>query len=368
MNLPPEPRDMPAGRHAARRAHLMREMTAHAPMRRRRLLPIGAFTAVLAGGIAAALVIAPATSVGNRPPAAGAEAAEVFHRAADAAEANPDPAPRPGQFLYVESREVHAAAADHPASVSRRKVWLPADRRGPGLLLSDMGEGGKWGRAWLCTNRELSREESSAARPPARCDYHHPVVRTDLPTDPERMHAWLYRNSRGGNPPDVQAFITVGDTLREAYVPPAALSAMFKAAARIPGVTVTDRALDFGGRKGIAVGQTWQGVRHELIFDASTYRLLGERQVVDHDASFRPTGGATPLSPSGEPTDLPSADPRTPAPTLPPDRPSDETDLPSAVPTGEPTMPPSNAWKEGTVLYQSATVRTAVAEEIGRTP
>ncbi|MBA9001838.1 CU044_5270 family protein [Thermomonospora cellulosilytica] len=373
MNLPPEPRDMPPGRHAARRAHLMREMTARPPMRHRRLLVGGALTAALAGGITAALVIAPATSVGGRPPAANAEAAEVFHRAANAAETSPDPAPRPGQFLYVESRQVQNAVPGRPASATRRKVWLPADRRDPGLLLSDMG-GRTWERIWLC-DRELGIDEKSgvaaqsAVRPPARCDYGHPVVRNDLPTDPGRMHAWLYRNSQGGNPPDVQAFVTVGDTLREAYVPPAALSAMFKAAARIPGVTVTDRALDFADRRGIAVGQTWQGVRRELIFDAGTYRLLGEREVVDYDTSFRPTGGSTPLAPSGEPSDLPSATPSAPVPTPPPGRPSDEpSDLPSAVPTGKPITPPQRTMKEGTVLYQSATLKTAVTDELGETP
>lgn len=214
---------------------------------------------------------------------------------------------------------------DQPGSATWRKVWLPADDRGPGLLLTS-GNGRSWDRSWLCS-RELTLEESSAPRPPARCDLGGPVVRDDLPTDPERMRVWLYRNSQGSNPPDVQAFITIGDTVREAYVPPAALSAMLKAAARIPGVTVTGRGLDFAGRRGIAVGQVWQGVRNELIFDAETYRLLGEREVVDHDTSFRPTGGATPNS-----------------------------------------TPYRYDLKENTVLYQSATLRTAVADEIGETP
>jgi DNA-directed RNA polymerase specialized sigma24 family protein len=54
----------------------------------------------------------------------------------------------------------------------------------------------------------------------------HPTERKKtLPTDATATRTWLYRNGQGGNPPDVQAFRTVGDTLRESYVPPRSLSA-----------------------------------------------------------------------------------------------------------------------------------------------
>jgi hypothetical protein len=126
----------------------------------------------------------------------------------------------------------------------------------------------------------------------------------------------------------VQAFRTIGDTLRESYVPPRALSAMFAAAAKIPGTTVIKGARDLLGRSGVAVGQTWHGTRCELIFDSKTYRLLGEREVVDNDASFQPTGGKPGIG----------------------------------------VWKPDPKLKESTVLYSTATIRTAVTDRAGQPP
>jgi hypothetical protein len=93
------------------------------------------------------------------------------------------------------------------------------------------------------------------------------------------MKAWLYANSQGGNSPDEQAWITVGDTIREAYIPVKARAAMFEASAKIPGVYVVPQVTDVLGRAGVAVARDSGGSRSELIFDASTYVFLGERDV-----------------------------------------------------------------------------------------
>jgi hypothetical protein len=331
----PQERDLPAGHHAARRAHLMRSITAPAPTRavRRRIVIGGLATAGLAAGLAAALVIAPTTKVGSNQPIALAGAAQVFTRAARTAAAQPDLKPRPDQFLYAESRVRQAAMPGQPGWSATRRAWLSADGRHAGLLEADASPGGR--RTWLCDGPQGSKAEIAAkkkgvrptvdlAHPPVDCT-DPPAYKKNLPTDPASALKWLYRNSQGGNPPDVQAFMTVGDTIRESYVSPRALSALFTAAAKIPGVTVGN-AVDSAGRKGLAVGQTWQNLRSELIFDAKTYRLLGERQVVRHDGSFRPSGGK------------------------------------SRPPVAEPTL------KEGLVLYTSATIRTAVVDKPGQVP
>jgi hypothetical protein len=92
------------------------------------------------------------------------------------------------------------------------------------------------------------------------------------------MRHYLYHGAENKNPPDTRAFTLVGDTLREQYVPPKAVAALFDAAATIPGTSVVHQA-DVAGRHGIAVSRTNQGIRHDLIFDSSTYRFLGERDV-----------------------------------------------------------------------------------------
>jgi hypothetical protein len=339
-HTPPPRRDMPAGHHAARRTHLIGEMTSrHRRRSGRRVLIGGLTTAGLAGGVAAALVIAPTAEVADKPTVALAGASRVLDRAAATAAGQPDLKPGPDQFVYVEakSRQAPLSAAEglpaRPGQVTHRRAWLSVSGRRAGLL-HNVGEE----PIWLCDTapdaqgREPKKlPEADLTRPPRDC-HGVPAYRPDLPTDPSAMRSWLYRKSQGGNPPDVQAFITVGDTLRESYVAPAAKAAMFKAAATIPGVTVTGDTVDLAGRKGIAVGQTWNGVRQELIFEAKTYRLLGERQVVDHDDTFRPSGGKThPPKAGGAPDASMSA-------------------------------------KEGTVLYASATLSLTITDRVGQKP
>jgi hypothetical protein len=71
----------------------------------------------------------------------------------------------------------------------------------------------------------------------------------------------------------------------------------------------------------------WNGLRQELIFAPRTYQLLGEREVFSNDHSFKPSGGK-----------------------------------PSEPSTGGPKV------KEGTVLYTSATLQTAVVDKAGQPP
>ena len=110
-----------------------------------------------------------------------------------------------------------------------------------------------------------------------------PALRTDLPTGTDAMVRYLYRNSHGQNPPDQQAFITAGDLVREAYLPPAALAALWSATARIPGVATAHDEVDAAGRHGVAVVREFNGLRQELILDPVTYAFLGEREVVTRD-------------------------------------------------------------------------------------
>jgi hypothetical protein len=300
-----------------------------APRTRRRLVIGGVATAGLAAGLAAALVVAPTAKVGHHPPVTVAGAAAIFTHAADAAATRPDLRPRPDQFVYVESESRPAA---EPGSTVRRRAWLSADGRHAGLMHN---QGQK--PMWLCDHDEQKPPKGGdgglkrippvdLANPPTGCTPVPPAYDPSLPTAPGAALTWLYRHSHGGNPPDVQAFRTVGDTIRESYVSPAAMAAIFKAAARIPGVKVIGTVVDLAGRKGIAVGQTFDGIRDELLFDPTTYRPLGERTIVDHDASFRPAGGKSGPRPS--PTKM----------------------------------------KDGTVLYSTAVLKIAITDRAGRPP
>ncbi|MFD9940394.1 CU044_5270 family protein [Nonomuraea sp. NPDC059023] len=346
MNIPVR-RDLPG--HETRKRHLMSELsTLHRTPPRRRLFFSALVASALAAGAAAVMIIpglrdepgrrhelVPGTSVAL----AGAPA--VLVKASRYAASEPELKPARGQFMYFEAKSAQSGILDkrgqgQPAEASHRHVWLPAFGGQAGLVRE---QGGPGDGTWLChkndvtpTKKETIEEKIDLAEPPTGCQ-DAPAYRTDLPTDAEAMKDWLYRNSRGGNPPDVQAFVTVGDTIREAYLGPKALAAMFKAAAEIPGTKVYDNVTDSAGRPGIAVGQTFHGIRHDLIFDPNTFKYLGERQVVDYDTSFRPAGGKSP----------------------------DETPW-------QPSAQMRKNMPEGKVLYMSAVLRIAVVSEVGRLP
>lgn len=311
--MPPPRRDMP---HVeARRAHLLRETRERRAAPAHRTVPrwtYGGLGAVLAaGGVAAAVALVPAGGDGgavrNGPGRyENVAATEVFGRASQAAAAQPDLHPRADQFVYTRSKAFQSAPAGARGGGARqwtdREDWLSADGRRPGVVV-ETGAGDTLGRMWVCRgSADYDRREADAkahghqpkvdlADPPKGCR-NQPAVRGGLPADAKAMRAWLYRHAKPGAPSDVGAFLALGDALRSGYIGSTTLAALFEAGKTIRGVTVTRNAVDTAGRRGIAVGQTWRGDRHELIFDPRTYRYLGERLLVDHRDTVTPTPGA----------------------------------------------------------------------------
>jgi hypothetical protein len=104
---------------------------------------------------------------------------------------------------------------------------------------------------------------------------------TTLPTDPDLLLLKIYRETWGhGTNPQQEAFTTIGDLIRESVVPPDLAVALYRAAARIPGVTVVDDSVDALGRHGVAVARAENGGREEWIFDRDTLQFRGERDVL----------------------------------------------------------------------------------------
>ena len=307
--LPPR-RDLPDLQ--TRRRHLMSEIRTPARRPRRHLLVGGLLTGAV---VAVALVVAPGGRPDIRPSVPGQSsplrliaASEVLTRASEKARTEPEPDPRSGRYLYFESKveqdsymRVHHGEGDEKGSVQRNKmssyseVWYPIGGRRAGLLRG-RGENfqGPWPgnytpkkqshAGWFCKrHQDISEAERRNLKVEPDCEVGADRYRDDLPTEADGMYKWLYDNAQGGNPANVQAFHTVGETLYETYLPPASRAALFAAAARIPGTTVREDVTDLVGRKGVAVGITWNDTRFELIFDAVTYTYFGERMIVDHD-------------------------------------------------------------------------------------
>lgn len=295
--MPPPRRDLDD--HDAVRAQLLRE-TRQTPARTR--VPrwvLGGVAATVAAGVgAAAVVLVPSdggSGNGKGPTLMPVAATQVLDRASKAAGGLPDVKPRGDQYLYMRSKSRQQWEGQKTGQLLNRTEWRSVDGRHASVVnQTGLGE------IWLCgrsADFEAMAGRAKAAghqpkvdlaKPPKGC-HDTPIILAGLPATLKGMRSWLYGNAHGENPADVQAFLTLADTLRARYVSPSSLSLLFKAASTIPGVTVTRDVTDLAGRRGIAVGQSWNGRRNEIIFDAKSYRYLGERSYVHHKDSLSAT-------------------------------------------------------------------------------
>ncbi|MEU7827802.1 CU044_5270 family protein [Nonomuraea sp. NPDC049129] len=267
---------------SAARTALLQEATAALPRRARRFRLPRAGGRVLAAGALAVAITAVASVVGNpegdapRPMVPGlalpaANAQVLLHKAAAVARDRPFTAPRPKQWIYMETRyqgvpkatsgEVQTAETPLESRVDR--AWTRAD----GKVLA-MFEGGK-----------LVRSSTGGGMPPT--DF---ATVAALPTDPDALLTWLYGNVGVRQKRDVTAYLILGSLLNNNLVPPAQEAAVYQAMAKIPGVTVNPDAVDVAGRPALAVGCVEDGwVGHEILLDRTTYTYLGERAVAIAD-------------------------------------------------------------------------------------
>jgi hypothetical protein len=270
----------------ARLRHRVMRMTSRpsrSPRLRRLVLVGGLAVVVTAGGLAVQVV-----RVGDRPPASTASASEILRAAAAQARHRAAVTVRDDQFVYVDSLTMYAVLEEDgskPAKFesSHREVWLSVGGERDSLLRSVRD--GRQDDNWVpgCRNGQETQTKGdqtvTQACTPVR------AYQADLPTDAGAMLAFLYRGATGeSNPRDQEAFTAAGDLIREAYIRPASLAAVFDALARIPGVTVVGDVTDRASRHGVAVALTEvQGVRTELIFDKQSHAFLGERIVAIRD-------------------------------------------------------------------------------------
>ncbi|WP_133914350.1 CU044_5270 family protein [Streptomyces sp. NBC_00582] len=301
-------RDLPPGRHQFHKERLMAQIhdlqqderaATTAPARSRRLrLPRPAVTLpVTAVALAAAVVAGVALSGGGgvrdggvatgpalttRVGAASTQGVpqlldQISLAAADVS--HPDIAQ--GQYVYIESKtaDTFVRTVDGESSLAshalhRRQVWESADGTRGWLIdpaVNDSPEG-----------ETLSLPDEQGNTPTARLNAPSYDYLAKLTTDPDALLAKIYKETEGqGNTPDQEAFTTIGDLLGESYPPAALYSALFKAAAKIPGVVVVEDAVDAVGRHGVAVARLDEtsGQREEWIFDEKSHVFLGERTV-----------------------------------------------------------------------------------------
>ncbi|WP_327040563.1 CU044_5270 family protein [Micromonospora ureilytica] len=283
-SAPPVPA-LPALRRQALRHHLLTEV--RRPSRRRWrvrvLVPVaGALVVAVAAGVIAqpwAPRSAPMVVPVEQGDRVGATL--LLNRMAVVTADRPGPPSGEGAYVYIRSRGAFAELGDGPARlrpVHEREIWIPRDERGDGLLRQPFLHVPIVGA--IPEHETLTDVTPNAAL-------------IDLPDDPDALLATLYREreERGrGNSRDGAAFTAIGDILRESLVPPRTSAALYRAAAKIPGVEVVRGVTDAAGRQGIAVSHTERSRRDEWIFDERTFDYLGERSYLVADTVDGPAG------------------------------------------------------------------------------
>ena len=224
-------------------------------------------------------------------PAVDMGAVRLLAKVADAAGRQPAPHVRDSQYMYIETKEAVSSVVLKPlglGSVPPRpsrhihlklitsRVWVPvANSCGPYIS------------AVFRANGKTTIQTFSGVKCGNIGWLNDPTYRLlqTLPTSPQTLLAMIYRVERGHGPsPDQEAFVTIGDLLRDTIAPPKVAAALYRAAALIPGVTLVPHATDAIGRPGVAVARIGPGVdggiRDELIFSRTTLQLIGERTVI----------------------------------------------------------------------------------------
>lgn len=241
--------------------------------------------AVAALGVAGGLV---AVSTGDGRPTSGtgragqqvvaepADAATLLGRISLAA-GEQNIAVRDDQFIYTRYQSDTQIAAKRVTGPS--ETWESVDGSRAG---------------WSIGLDKLGKTHSIAVPPPPAVDLEYPTYKylTTLSTDPDALLAKVRafvaaKQARHGagkvGDADQAAFDVLGSLIRQTLLPPKLGAAVYRAAAKIPGVTVVRDATDVVGRHGIAVARTSRDVSTMWIFDRTTYGFLGERAVSRSD-------------------------------------------------------------------------------------
>ncbi|GAA1412021.1 hypothetical protein GCM10009639_64000 [Kitasatospora putterlickiae] len=246
-----------------------------------------AVTAIATAVAITAVTLAPDSFSPQGPASDSAASAELLNRIAKAAYGRRQSPAQDAQFTYLRT-VAHARALTEglDGTMSRTDTTANTER----WTAVDGGRAG------------LLRRDGADVRIPAvtQGSLHSPTYRllAALPTDPDALLKLIYAETQpvhGPGPasttgPDQEAFVTIGDLLRDSVVPPRTSSALYRAAARIPGVVTVNDSVDATGRPGVAVARVSDGSRYEWIFDRTTLTLLGTRTVLTDDSPWGRSG------------------------------------------------------------------------------
>lgn len=278
---------------------------AHSPAPRRRRVVFAAVGAAAAAALVVGSILIPDGEDSS------AEAATVLNSAADLTVTMTDPVAGPGQYLRIEtlasygivvqnakgvkvsymapqSTVVYKPAGPDVEWVMQRQQLLPTVFYGEGAEAAAMQD---WdvSKSDTLTNGIFRAKDAAFYGTPGA-----PAQSTeDLPRDPNELYDYIRSEYDGGsNSADEAAWVWITDLLHTGTVPADLRSALYSAAAMIPGIELIPGKTDVDGRSGVAIGrvESSRDERQDIIIDEKTGALLGERSVRTQPGYGAPTG------------------------------------------------------------------------------
>ncbi|WP_101844593.1 CU044_5270 family protein [Zhihengliuella sp. ISTPL4] len=305
-----------------------------APTRRRTFAWAG-FSMLGAAGLVAALVATDVLGVAEWNGGADPAAASALHSAALATMEVSDPAVGPGQYLFVRTDGAFGAVGTLEADAEKIRanngntvtegdvsmidgyhdeLYVPADRDDDWVWI----QCGRWPLQTFGPRSEAFASEQAVNFYPADSsvirrfpggigpDGHSlagyrtmTAARVDddaLPRDPAELLSKIHElNGTSGQSRDGQALEWITSALERGTAPAEFRAALYKAAALIPGVTITDQQATLNGTTGIAIGrfEPTNHVQYDIIIDPDTGRYIGEREVTLTAFASFPAGTTT---------------------------------------------------------------------------
>jgi hypothetical protein len=274
-----------------------------------------AFAAVgVAATLAIGLVATNVTGFGGTQQGASAQAAELLTAAADTTIHTSDPVVGPNQYLRVDTKAIEGQmTSDAKGTVigfltqRTSSLYIPkSDQRNWVFLRSlpvTFQTFGAASQAYATKAQAAMFAEHGTAGEyyqglngnfQGRPDY-TPASLATLPRDPKQLLAHFYSVEPGsGVSNDGKTFNLIIDVLTTGFVPADLRAALYKAAALIPGVSVTEKDATMDGRTGMSIGrtETKTSIRHDIIIDPTNGLVIGQRMILLTGDEGYPAGTA----------------------------------------------------------------------------
>ncbi|WP_055563280.1 CU044_5270 family protein [Streptomyces atriruber] len=279
-------------------AHLMQEITkeaeaptptpgpadaGHRPPRRLRRA-----VALVAVPVTAAAVLTTVLTVGGGDgpagPATDSEAVALLDRIATVTAAKGTPAVRDDQWVYTLVQGTDDLT-DQGLDTFRRADWHAVDGRRDGLARTTVlsGPSGKG-----TTDMRLQADPNATTYRELQA----------LPTDPGALYDKVWSATEGQGPTHEEAALEmIGSMLEGATLLPDVGATLYRAAARVPGITVVDDAEDASGRSGVGLAFGDGENRQVWVFEDKRLAYLGSDHVALLDVDVVDRAGQTPDRP-----------------------------------------------------------------------